>query len=91
MVILTMTIERMSIVWEERGTRETIKESIGTLVVSVTGFYVMSDPRLMHLMFNFPELLLVVLALCMMLGSYSGYRLSEVLRFKDLTKSGPQA
>src|SRR5690606_26142462 len=41
MVILTMTIERMSIVWEERGTRETIKESIGTLVVSVAGFYVM--------------------------------------------------
>ena len=91
MVILTMTIERMSIVWEERGTRETVKESIGTLVVSVAGFYVMNDPHLMHLMFNFPELLLIVLALCMQLGSYSGYRLSEVLRFKDLTKGGQQA
>ncbi len=86
MVILTMTIERMSIVWEERGSLETIKETIGTLVVAISGYYVMNHPLLMHLMFNFPELLLVVLAVCMMFGSYTGYRLSEVLRFKDLAK-----
>ena len=86
MVILTMTIERMSIVWEERGTKETIKETIGTLIVSVFGYYVMNHPNLMHLLFNFPELLLIVLAASMMFGSYNGYRLSELLRFKDLVK-----
>jgi len=89
MVILTMTIERMSIVWEERGTRETIKETFGTLLVSISGYFVMNHPQLMHLMFNFPELLLVVLAVCMMFGTYNGYRLSEVLRFKDLARSDP--
>lgn len=86
MVILTMTIERMSIVWEERGSVETIKETVGSLLVAVSGYYVMNNPLLMHLMFNFPELLLVVLAVCMMFGSYTGYRLSEVLRFKDLAE-----
>lgn len=91
MVILTMTIERMSIVWEERGSVETVKETIGTLLVSISGYYVMNHPLLMHLMFNFPELLLVVLAVCMLFGSYTGYRLSEVLRFKDLAaKAGSQ-
>jgi hypothetical protein len=89
MVILTMTIERMSIVWEEFGTRETIKETIGTLIVSMCGYYVMNHPRLMHLMFHFPELLLIVLAGCMLFGSYNGYRLSEILRFKDLVKDKP--
>ena len=84
MVILTMTIERMSIVWEERGSVETVKETLGTLVVSISGYYVMNHPLLVHLMFNFPELLLIVLAVCMLCGSYTGYRLSEVLRFKDL-------
>ena len=55
----------------------------------VSGRYlVMSNPYLMHLMFNFPELLLVVLAVCMLFGSYTGYRLSEVLRFKDLAIKG---
>lgn len=90
MVILTMTIERMSIVWEERGSVETVKETIGTLLVSISGYYVMNHPLLMHLMFNFPELLLVVLAVCMLFGSYTGYRLSEVLRFKDLAKVGKE-
>jgi hypothetical protein len=87
MVILTMTIERMSIVWEERGSVETVKETLGSLLVAICGYYVMNNPLLMHLMFNFPELLLVVLAVCMLFGSYSGYRLSEVLRFKDLARS----
>lgn len=86
MVILTMTIERMSIVWEERGTVETIKETFGTMLVSVAGYYVMNHPTLVHLLFNFPELLLVILTLCLAFGTYSGYRLSEVLRFKDLAK-----
>src|SRR5690606_35054857 len=63
MVILTMTIERMSIVWEERGSMETLRETLGSLVVAVSGYYVMNHPLLMHLMFHFPELLLVVLAL----------------------------
>jgi hypothetical protein len=88
MVILTMTIERMSIVWEERGSVETVKETIGSLVVAISGYYVMNHPLLMHLMFNFPELLLIVLAVCMLFGSYTGYRVSEVLRFKDLAKPG---
>jgi hypothetical protein len=37
-------------------------------------------------MFVFPELLLVVLSLCLVFGAYTGYRLSEILRFKDLAK-----
>lgn len=86
MVILTMTIERMSIVWEERGSGETLKETLGSLLVAISGYFVMTNPHLMHLMFNFPELLLVVLATCVLFGTYSGYRLSEVLRFKDLAQ-----
>jgi hypothetical protein len=89
MVILTMTIERMSIVWEEFGSRQTLKETLGTLVVAMAGYYVMNHPQLVHLMFNFPELLLVILTLCLAIGSYSGYRLSEVLRFRDLAKVDP--
>jgi hypothetical protein len=86
MVILTMTIERMSIVWEERGGVETIKETLGSLLVAVSGYYVMNNVYLMHLMFNFPELLLVVLSVCLLFGTYTGYRISEVLRFKDLAR-----
>jgi 7 transmembrane helices usually fused to an inactive transglutaminase len=86
MVILTMTIERMSIVWEERGPTTAIKEFIGSLVVAIGGYFAMTEEHLVYLMFVFPELLLVVLSLCLLFGAYTGYRLSEILRFKDLAK-----
>lgn len=86
MVILAMTIERMSIVWEERGFGETAKQTMGSLLVAICGFYVMKEPHLEHLMFYFPELLLVVLATTLLLGAYSGYRLTELFRFAALSK-----
>ncbi len=86
MVILTMTIERMSIVWEERGPVTAIKEFLGSLFVAIAGYFAMTEEHLVYLMFVFPELLLVVLSLCLVFGAYTGYRLSEILRFKDLVK-----
>ncbi len=85
-VILTMIIERMSIVWEERGPATAVKECLGSLLVAVVAFYFMTEPRLMYLLFTFPELLLVALAICLLFGGYTGYRLSEIVRFSDLAK-----
>jgi hypothetical protein len=84
MVILAMTIERMSITWEERGALGAAKETVGSLVVAICGYFAMNEPHLQHLMFYFPELLMVLLALTLMLGAYSGYRVSELIRFKAL-------
>ncbi|OGR27698.1 MAG: hypothetical protein A2139_03285 [Desulfobacca sp. RBG_16_60_12] len=87
MVIMTMTIERMSIVWEERGPYEAIKQGLGSLLAAALAYLVMHNREVQHLFFVFPELLLVLLAATLLLGRYSGYRLLELLRFKALTKS----
>lgn len=84
LVILTMVIERMSIVWEERGPAEALKEGAGTLAVAVLGYAVMSVDLVEHLVFVFPELLLVLLAATLLVGRYSGYRLLELARFRAL-------
>jgi len=42
----------------------------------------MSVNEIQHLVFAFPELLLVVLAAALLLGRYKGYRLTELMRFK---------
>lgn len=84
MVILTMTIERMSIVWEERGPGEAIQQGVGSLIVAAICFGVMEVDVLKHLFFVFPELLLWVLVGCLLVGRYSGYRLLELVRFKSL-------
>ena len=88
MVIMTMTIERMSIVWEERGPYEAVKQGLGSLLAASLAYLVMHNREVQHLFFVFPELLLVLLAATLLLGRYSGYRLLELLRFKVLLKEG---
>jgi hypothetical protein len=84
MVILTMTIERMCITWDERGPYEAIKSGVGSLVAAVVAFGAMSIAALQYLLFAFPELLLVQLALILWFGQYRGYRLFELFRFNAL-------
>jgi hypothetical protein len=86
MVILTMTIERMSIVWEERGASEALQQGLGSLVVAALAYLIMAISYVEHLVFVFPELLLVLLAGTLLLGRYYGYRLVELRRFKALVK-----
>ena len=84
MVILTMIIERLSIVWEERGAGHAVKAGTGTLVAAVLGYWLMTRPALQYFVFTFPGTLLVLAGLMLLLGHYRGYRLSELLRFRDL-------
>ena len=84
MVIIAMTIERMSVVWEERGPADAMRAAMGSLVVAVFAYVFMGMAWLEHLVFTFPELLLVVLALVVLAGRYTGYRLTELKRFAPL-------
>jgi hypothetical protein len=84
MVIMTMTIERMSIVWEERGAMEALQQGGGSLLVAALAYMVMNLQGLGHFIFVFPESLLLLLAGTLLLGRYSGYRLSELIRFRSL-------
>lgn len=90
MVILAMTIERMSLVWEEHGPSEAMQQGIGSLIVASMGFLVMSNPILNHLTFVFPETLLILLAMTLLLGRYTGYRVTELWRFRNALKD-PEA
>jgi len=87
MVILAMTVERMSLVWEESGPWDALLQGIGSLAVAALAYLVMNQPSLEYLLFVFPELLLVVLALTLLMGRYTGYRLSELWRFRNLLRS----
>ncbi len=83
-IILSWTIERMSILWEEEGAKEVFQQGSGSLIVAIVAFFAMTNKTLSFLTFNFPEVLLIVLGLTILLGRYSGYRLSELYRFKTM-------
>lgn len=90
MVILTMTVERMALLWEEHGPGEALKQGLGSLMVAVLAFLLMKNDVLQHVIFVFPEFLLIVLALTLLLGRYAGYRLTELWRFRTfLSRDNP--
>ena len=79
MVILAMTVERMALVWEEAGPLEALQQGFGSLLVAAMGFLLMSN-----------KLLVLVLAATLLLGRYTGYRLTELWRFRAALRREPE-
>lgn len=88
MVIISMVIERMSVVWEERGAATSIREGLGSLLMAALAYLVISIDILAYWVSVFPEINLVVLGIIIALGRYTGFRLTELIRFKSLSHSG---
>ncbi|RTR37644.1 gonadoliberin III [Shewanella canadensis] len=84
MIILAWTIERMSILWEEEGPKEVVLQGGGSLFVATLAYLAMSATWVQHWVFNFLGIHLVILAVVLLMGQYTGYRLLELRRFKPL-------
>lgn len=84
MIIIAWTIEHMSILWEDGGPREVVVQTSGSLFVAILCYMLFTNDYVEHWVFNFPELLIGVMGLIIMLGHYTGYRLSEIRRFRHL-------
>jgi len=86
MVIVAMVIERMSIVWEEQSPADALLDGAGSLLIAAIAYLVMGVDLFGWWVLIFPELLLVLLGLTIALGRYTGYRLTELVRFRELAK-----
>lgn len=85
MVILSWTIERMSILWEEEGPKQVFRQVGGSLLVAVVAYSLMMNEFVRHFTFNFLGLQLVMMAVILLMGNYTGYRLFELWRFNAFT------
>lgn len=85
-IITAWIIERASIIWEEEGPKNTIKEIIYSTITAMATYFVINSETIRHVMFAFNELNLVILFVVMLLGTYTGYRLTELKRFYSLAK-----
>ncbi len=82
MIIITWTIERFSVIQIEDGTPSALKAGLGTMLVAIAAYYLMAVRVLRVYLFAFPELLLMIMALLLVLGRYTGIRLTELWRFR---------
>ena len=88
LVIIAMTVERMSLVWEEVGPLRAIQQGIGSLLVAALTYLVITISWLEYVVVTFPEVLLIILACILIIGRYTGYRLTELYRFRGFKGSG---
>ncbi len=86
MIILSWTIERMSILWDEEGGREVMIQGGGSLLTASLSYLIMSNDLVADSIFLYPEALLILLAIIISIGSYSGYRLSDLRRFEPMER-----
>ena len=92
MVILTMTIERFYLTSEEDSFRFALQLMAGTVAVGFCCYLVLRWEDVGRVLVAHPELHLFTVAVLILLGRYTGYRLTELWRFRDLAKPpGPEA
>ena len=90
LIITAWIIEKSSILMEESGEKEVVKQNITTLIVAVFTYWVISSQQIRYIMYVFNELNICILFLVMLIGTYTGYRLTELIRFKPLAIDLPQ-
>ena len=69
----------------------TVAEGLGSLAIAALAYLVMSIDVLAYWVTVFPEVNLIVLGLIIALGRYTGFRLSEIGRFRQLASSAPKS
>lgn len=85
-IITAWIIERASITWEEDGAWNALHEIIFTVIVALITYVIVASDYVRHIMFIFNELNFVILIIVMLLGTYTGYRLTELKRFSPIAK-----
>ncbi len=85
-IIMAWIIERASIIWEEEGFKSATKEVMNSVLVAIITYFVIVNQTIRHVMFVFNELNVVILFIIMLLGTYTGYRLTELKRFAPLVR-----
>jgi transglutaminase-like putative cysteine protease len=83
-VILTMLIERFSVTIAEEGLREALIRLGNSTLVALCAYPLFQSAFTEHLMFGFPEVVIAVTGVLVMIGGYTGYRLTELRRFRSL-------
>lgn len=85
MVILTGMIERFWTLEAEDGTAASFRTLLTTMVMAWTISFILSQQAIVRHMFHYPETIGLIIATQLVLGRYTGYRLTELYRFRDFT------
>jgi hypothetical protein len=86
LIILTGMIERFWTLEIEDSTAASFRTLAATILIAGSIAALLSIPAVVRYLFRFPETLGIIMAGQLLLGRYTGYRLSELVRFREMLR-----
>src|SRR5262249_23498273 len=87
LIILTGMIERLWTLGEEDNARASFFTLMNTLAISACIALVIGRPFVSQNLLRFPETMGLILAGQLLLGRYTGFRLTELYRYREISNS----
>lgn len=85
-LIMITIVEKFVAVQIEKGNKAAIILALETLIISIFGFYIASSETLIKLLVLHPWIILLTIPINVFLGRWTGLRISEYFRFKEIMK-----
>lgn len=85
-LIMITIVEKFVAVQIEKGDKTAIILAIETLIISVLGYYIATSYALARAIISYPWIVLLTIPINIILGKWTGLRVSEYLRFKKIIK-----
>jgi hypothetical protein len=86
LLIMITLAEKFVATQIEKGSRIALILAVETLVISVTGYFLVSWDALVTLILSHPWIILVTFVINFSLGKWTGLRITELLRFRTIIK-----
>lgn len=86
-LIMITLIEKFISAQVEKGIRTAAVLSIETLLISLAGYFILIWGAFRNFVLDYPYYVFGLLVVNLLLGKWTGLRLSEYLRFKDVIKN----
>lgn len=85
-LILVLLVERFIAVQVERGEKQALILSLETVAVSCFCFWIANLEGLKNIILKYPEIILLTLPINILLGKWTGLRLTEYFRFQEVRR-----
>jgi hypothetical protein len=85
-LIMITLVEKFVAVQIEKGGRAAMVLALETLIISVIGYYIASWDMLIRIILHYPWISLLTLPINIFLGKWTGLRLTEYFRFRQIIK-----
>jgi len=86
LLIMITLVEKFVAVQIEKGNKTATLLAFETLLISIIGYYIVTWPFLKHLLATQPWIIIFTLPINIFLGKWTGLRISEYFRFRQIIK-----